>query len=92
MYLTYEQAVALLPDGEAVHVFMNPGVNILVGADWSRAEVLELLRGYRPELSGAQATALGHGLVVLRGGEPAFIATDAQALAQFHAAHQALEA
>jgi hypothetical protein len=72
--LTYDEAVALLPEGERVHTFVNPA-GMLVGADWDRAEVLALLRAGRPERSGEQATAMGHGIVAFRASGPVFIET-----------------
>lgn len=72
--LTYEQAVALLPDGERVHTFLDGGM-ALIGADWDRDQVLALLRDGRPELSGEQATAMQHGLVAFRETGPVFIET-----------------
>lgn len=75
--LGYEQAVALLPDGETVHTLLDGGLT-LIGADWDREAVLALLRDGRPERSGDMATAMGHGLVAFRGdgyGSPVFIAT-----------------
>jgi hypothetical protein len=72
--LTYGQALAMLPDGDEIHAFTNPA-GMLVGADWDRSDVLALLRTGRPELSGDQATAMGHGLVAFRGDVPVFFAT-----------------
>ena len=72
--LTYEQAVAMLPDGEQVHTFLDGGL-ALIGADWDREDVLALLRDGRPELSGEQATAMKHGLVAFRPTGPVFIET-----------------
>jgi hypothetical protein len=72
--LTYEEAVALLPEGERVHTIIDGGVALL-GADWDREDVLALLRTGRPELSGAQATARGHGLVAFPATGPVFIET-----------------
>lgn len=80
--LTYGQAVALLPDDERIHTFMNPA-GMLIGADWDREDVLALLRDGQPELSGDQATAMGHGIVAFRGGdrgEPMFVATKTEEL------------
>jgi hypothetical protein len=73
--LAYAQAVAMLPDGEQVHTFANPDGGMLLGADWDRAAVLELLREGRPELSGSAATRMGHGIVAFRPSGPVFIAT-----------------
>jgi hypothetical protein len=73
--LTYEQAVAMLPDGEQVHTFLDGGL-ALIGADWDREQVLALLRTGAPEMSGEQATAMGHGLVAFRpDAGPVFIET-----------------
>lgn len=75
MFLDYEEAVAMLADGDMIHTFTNPSASVLVGADWDRAEILEILRGH-VELAGPQATAMGHGLVVERGpGEWLYIET-----------------
>lgn len=35
IYITAEQAISVLPDGDSVHTFYNPGFG-LVGADWSK--------------------------------------------------------
>jgi hypothetical protein len=84
--LTFEEAIALLPDGEEIHTVMQAGP-MLLGADWSRKSVYALIRKHGAELSGPDATANGHGLVVIREGEfvelpgirmpaaPVFIAT-----------------
>ena len=73
--LTYDEAVALLPDGERIHTFVQAGPAIL-GAGWDRADVLALLETTeRREVTGAAAQELGHGLAAFRDGEPVFIAT-----------------
>lgn len=73
--LSYEQAEAMLPDGEQVHTFLDGGL-ALIGADWDRDQVLMLLRDGHPELSGEAATAMGHGLVAFRPyAGPVFIET-----------------
>ncbi len=73
--LSYEEAVALLPDGERIHTFVNPA-GMLVGADWDRADVLALLATTgRRAVTGAMAQDMGHGLAAYRDGEPVFIAT-----------------
>jgi len=77
-YLTVEQAEAMLPDGDDIHTFRNAG-SILVGADWRRARILEVLRQYRPELSGPTATSMNHGLCVIDENGPLWIATKEQA-------------
>jgi len=74
VYLTYEQAAAMLPDGDTVHAFRNTGP-VLLGADWDRASVLEVLRTGRPELAGEQATSMDHGLVAWDEHGPVFFET-----------------
>ena len=74
VFLTFEEAEALLPEGERIHTFRNaPGV--FVGADWDRAAVLKVLRAGKPELTGPMATSMGHGMVVIDAHGPLFIAT-----------------
>ena len=38
LYLTKEQALSALPEGESVHCFVSGG-SILFGADWGRKQV-----------------------------------------------------
>lgn len=90
VFLSYDEAVAMLPDGDPIHTFANPGMNMLVGADWSREHVLELLKTGAPELAGDAATGMGHGLVAFRvvdtdndtKRDPIFIATKEQPKAE----------
>jgi len=71
--LTYDEAVALLPDGRRIHTFLDSGF-ALIGADWDRAEVLALLRTTdRREVTGPAAQGMGHGLAAFRDGKPVFI-------------------
>ena len=87
-YLTYEEAVSLLPDGEYVHTFYNHGFG-LVGADWGREEILDKLRKSEViELTGEQARALGHGICAYAKdakyqSEILFIETDSEKLNMF---------
>ena len=87
-YLTYEEAVALLPDCEYVHTFYNHGFG-LVGADWGREEILDKLRKSEViELTGEQARALGHGICAYAKdakyqSEILFIETDSEKLKKF---------
>lgn len=62
--ITPEQAIELLPDGEWIHTFNNLAFG-LIGADWTRDEVIEELRRCDTiEIAGNNARALGHGLAV----------------------------
>jgi hypothetical protein len=75
--LSVDQALAMLPDGEYVHTFRNPG-GMLLGAEWGRAEIEEAIRASdRRELAGELATRMKHGLVIRIPGESSllFVAT-----------------
>jgi hypothetical protein len=74
VFLNYEQAVAMLPDKDTIHTFINIG-GVLIGADWNRISVLEELAHSKPELSGTIATSIGHGIVFERGGDYVFVET-----------------
>lgn len=61
-YISPEQAISVLPDGDSVHTFYNPGFG-LVGADWSKEEIVDKLRNSdRIELTGPMARNMGHGI------------------------------
>lgn len=61
-YISPEQAISVLPDGDSVHTFYNPGFG-LVGADWSKEEIVDKLRNSdRIELTGPMVRNMGHGI------------------------------
>lgn len=61
-YITAEQAISVLPDGDTVHTFYNPGFG-LVGADWSKEDITDKLRRSDIiELTGPAARGMGHGI------------------------------
>jgi len=73
--LTAKQARALLPKGKTVHVIID-AMPALLGVDWNRAQVLELIaRGARCEMGGERCRRGGHGLVIWRKQTPLFVAT-----------------
>ena len=74
--LGYDEAVALLPDGDSIHTFLDGGF-VLIGADWDRADILTLLETTaRREVTGDAAQGMGHGLAAYRAdGKPVFIET-----------------
>ena len=84
--LTPSQLDALMPAGTEVHTFRNPGPNLLLGADWSRTEILAAAAKHGAELSGETATAAEHGAVLRDDLGLLFIATDPAKLAAFTAA------
>lgn len=89
-YLTYEEAVALLPDREYVHTIVNDGY-FMVGADWSREDILKELRSKEViELTGEHARSMGHGICIYnkdvkRQIDLLFIETDTEKLKAFDA-------
>jgi hypothetical protein len=75
--LSYDEAVALLPEGETIHTFLDSGL-ALIGADWDREDVLKLLRETdRREVTGPAAQAMSHGMAAYRPTGPVFIETKA---------------
>ena len=76
-FLTYDEAVALLPDGDQIHTYLDGGL-ALIGADWDRAAVLALLREAEPEIevTGPAAQSMGHVMAAYQAdGTPVFIET-----------------
>ena len=63
VFLSAAEAEAMLPEGETIHTFRQAGP-ALIGASLERSQIISALQTRRPELSGAQATAMKHGLVV----------------------------
>jgi hypothetical protein len=74
-FLTTEEAAAMLPDGDDIHVFLNSNSGVMIGADWRRHQVIELFNEHKPEIAGPMARASGHGIAVMRGTDRLFIAT-----------------
>ncbi len=72
--ITYDDAIKMLPDGSEIHTFVNPH-GMLIGADRSREEILNLLKSGAIKLSGWTATRMNHGLVVFDGEKNIFIST-----------------
>ena len=65
--LSVEEALALLPEGEKIHTFLDTGP-VLVGAHWDRADVEELIRSTdRRRVTGPEAQSMGHGLALWGG-------------------------
>lgn len=62
IYITPEQAISVLPDGESIHTFYNPGFGF-VGADWSRSDIIDKLhKSEIIELTGPAARKMNHGI------------------------------
>lgn len=63
-FLSAEEAISLLPDGESVHTVINGGFGLL-GADWNREDIIDKIRGAeRREITGPMARGMGHGLAL----------------------------
>jgi len=60
--LTTTEALAMLPDKQFIHTFRQGGGNCLIGADWSKNSILKAIDDYGFELTGEQATSMGHGM------------------------------
>lgn len=75
MMLTKEQAKLLLPEGEYIHTLVNGAVNVLIGADWKREEILAAIdENDCIMLGGPACRAMGHGLAILNSsGMPLFV-------------------
>ena len=84
-YITYDEAVNLLPAGDYVHTFYNHPFG-LIGADWSKEEILDKLRKSDViELTGNNARAMNHGMCAYNKdakwqSDVLFIETDAERL------------
>lgn len=77
-FLTAEQALAMLPDGDSIHTFVpSAGGGVLIGADWGREAIEEYIHTHPVELSGETATRMKHGLAAKRGDGWLFIETKA---------------
>jgi hypothetical protein len=74
-FLTYDKAVAMLPDGDTIHTFRSSIPGVIIGADWERENLLEAIKIHNPELSGNQAAAMNHGLIIIDQHGPLFIET-----------------
>jgi hypothetical protein len=64
VHLEPADALAMVKEGEYVHTFRQSAHGMLIGADWPRARIEEVLAVHPAELAGEMATGMGHGLVV----------------------------
>ncbi|MBK5239861.1 hypothetical protein [Clostridium sp.] len=60
--LTKTEAIEMLPDTDYIHTFRQGDVNCLIGADWTREKMLEMINENQFELTGFYATNMGHGM------------------------------
>ncbi len=86
IFLTPEQALDLIVDGDYVHTYINPTGGIMVGADHSRESLIEQFKKYKDsiEISGPMARGTKHGVVIVKGGgSNLFVETDETKLNAF---------
>ena len=87
-FITYEQAIELLPEEEHIHTFYNMSFG-LCGADWSRQDILDKLKSSEIiELTGEVARGMGHGMCAYNKdteyrSDILFIQTDEEKLSAF---------
>lgn len=87
--LSADEAISVLAAGDDVHAFMNPN-GFLLGADWSREEVEEAIRGtHFIEIAGATARGMKHGIAIEWKAGLVWFATDEDALAKVEATKSA---
>ena len=87
-YLTAEEAIGILPDGDEIHTQVQKG-NMFIGADWSREDIIDKIQksDFR-EIAGPFARGMGHGLALYNRGikwqsEILFVETDKAKLDAF---------
>lgn len=75
-FISFEQAVKMLPDKERIHTFRSAGP-CLLGADHDRVGLIETMKRFQDkiELSGKVATEMSHGLALIDDKGPLFIET-----------------
>jgi hypothetical protein len=68
-FVSYDRAVAMLPDKERVHTFRG-GMGMMLGCDVDKPDLLKIMKANEQtlELSGDMAASMGHGLVVFHDG------------------------
>lgn len=72
--LTKEEAISIaeIKDNQ-IHCFVNPGVNILVGADHSKESFMNDIESAKEiEVGGEHCRKMGHALVLWQKNEPYF--------------------
>lgn len=91
-FLTAEEAISILPDGEYVHTTYQTGF-VFVGADWDREDIIDKIRNSeKREITGPNARAKGHGLALYPQGakfqsDILFVETDMKRLEELEGKH-----
>ena len=62
-YLTVEEAISILPDGDSIHTIRDAAV--LICSDWGRKAIIEKIqKSERRAITGPAARSTGHGLAL----------------------------
>ena len=63
--LSAEEAISLLPEGQHIHNYKNPGAGLMLGIDFERADAEKHIRkAIQREIGGPGCQAMKHALVV----------------------------
>lgn len=74
--VTQQDAIEMLPEGDEIHTFINAVPGVMLGADWSRKDVIEAIGRCMCELAGETARRMKHGLAIwTREDRPLFVET-----------------
>lgn len=87
-FISVNEAISLLPEGDTIHTFYNTGLALL-GADWQRQDVIDkLAKSDKIEITGDTARSMNHGLAAYNDdikyqSDILFIETDKEKLDKF---------
>ena len=62
--IPFDQAKKKLPKGNQIHAFRQSVGGILIGADWSRADILKAMKKYAIHETGEKAQKMNNGLAI----------------------------
>lgn len=65
IFLTPEQAISTLLEGDYIHTFRNPN-GMMLGCDWKRKDIINLINENpnKIELGGDTCRGMKHGLII----------------------------
>lgn len=77
VFVPYAEAVTRLPDGDRIHTYRQSSMNVLIGADWFRDDLLAAIMEHADtiEETGPHAQHMHHGLAIHDHHGPLFIET-----------------
>lgn len=62
-FITPAEAISLLNEGEFIHTFRELK-GMLIGCDYKRDDLIEILNNCKVELAGKNAKKIGHGIAI----------------------------